>query len=298
MKHAHTGLPALTRRAILQGGCLFLLGASDSAQTALSTTSRARGKVRFGLLTDLHYADKAPAGTRHYRETPAKLQEAARQFKNDQPQFVVELGDLIDAADSVETELEYLKRINRDFTALPGDNHYVLGNHCVYTLTKKEFLSTVGKKSSYYSFDHNGIHFVILDACYRSDGKPYGRRNFEWTDPNIPDSQVDWLKADLQKATGQTIVFVHQRLDVQNHYGVKNASVIRKLLESSGKVTTVFQGHSHKNEVTEINGIHYCVHRAMIEGSGDENSGYSTVDVFEDGSIRLTGFRQQENYQW
>ena len=27
--------------------------------------------IRFGLVTDLHYADKPPAGTRHYRETPA-----------------------------------------------------------------------------------------------------------------------------------------------------------------------------------------------------------------------------------
>ena len=60
----------------------------------------------------------------------------------------------------------------------------------------------------------------------------------------------------------------------------------------------VFQGHSHQNEVKTIKGIHYCVHRAMIEGSGEENNGYSTVDVFADGTIRLTGFRKQQTYKW
>ena len=105
-------------------------------------------KVRVGLVTDLHYADKPPAGTRHYRETPAKLAEAAAQLGKDKPAFIVELGDFIDAADSVDTELRYLKRINRDFSAICKNRHYVLGNHCVYTLTKREFLAGVEQKKS------------------------------------------------------------------------------------------------------------------------------------------------------
>ena len=45
--------------------------------------------MRIGLLTDLHYADKKPAGTRYYRETLDKLAEAAERFKKDGPAFVV-----------------------------------------------------------------------------------------------------------------------------------------------------------------------------------------------------------------
>src|SRR5690606_3474265 len=138
--------------------------------------------LKIGLLTDLHFADKAPAGTRHYRETLTKLSEAALEFEKVKPDFIVELGDLIDAADSVAVELGYLKTINREFVAISPQRHYVLGNHCVDTLTKEEFLGEVGQAKSYYSFDHGEIHCVVLDACFRSDGTPYQRRNFTWTD--------------------------------------------------------------------------------------------------------------------
>ena len=55
--------------------------------------------LKVGLVTDLYYADK--------------LAEAAAQFGKDAPEFIVELGDFIDAADRVKAELGYLKRINR-----------------------------------------------------------------------------------------------------------------------------------------------------------------------------------------
>jgi hypothetical protein len=36
----------------------------------------------------------------------------------------------------------------------------------------------------------------------------------------------------------------------------------------------------------------------MVEGSGDANNGYSLLDVFDDGTLRLTGFRKQSSYAW
>jgi hypothetical protein len=54
----------------------------------------------------------------------------------------------------------------------------------------------------------------------------------------------------------------------------------------SDKVLAVFQGHSHKNDPKEINGIHYCTLVAMVEGSGAENNGYSTMDILDGGTIR------------
>lgn len=288
-----------SRRAFVREGSLYLLGAGVCASSFSPVfAEESERKVRLGLLTDLHYADKAPSGSRHYRESLAKLEEAANEFQTDPPDHIVELGDLIDAADSVEVEKGYLKRIHKNFAALPGKKHYVLGNHCVTTLTKEEFLEVVGQKKSYYSFDFGGFHFVVLDACFLGDGTPYGRKNFEWTDSNIPAEEIDWLKSDLKAAMGKTVVFVHQRLDVSNSYGVKNAPEVRKVLEDSGKVLAVFQGHSHKNDLKEIGGIPYCVHRAMVEGSGETNSGYSTVDIFRDGTIRVWGFRDQKSYDW
>lgn len=287
-----------TRRTFLHDGTLVLWGGLASTSVANLLADEAKRRVRVGMVTDLHYADKPPAGSRHYRETLSKIAEAREQFQKDKPDFVVELGDLIDAADSVETEKKYLATINKQFTALPGDKHYVLGNHCVTTLRKEEFLEGVGQKKPHYSFDRGGFHFVVLDACFRSDGVPYGRNNFQWTDANIPDDQVDWLRADLRATTSKTIVFAHQRLDVKGDHGVKNAEQVRKTLEESDKVLAVFQGHSHKNDLKDIHGIHYCTLVAMVEGSGVENNGFSLLDLFDDGTIRLTGFRKQAKYDW
>lgn len=293
--------PVSTRRAFLQGSSLILLGATVDFSRAASLLAADRGakpQVRVGMVTDLHYADKPARGSRHYRETLVKLEEVARQFEKDQPEVVVELGDFIDAADSVDVELGYLKRIQKDFSALPGQKHYVLGNHCVDTLRKEEFLEGVGQEKSYYSFDRGGIHFVVLDSCFRSDGQPYGRKNSVWTDPNIPAAEVQWLQADLQANDKPVVVFAHQRLDVSNHYGVKNAAQVRKVLEDAGNVLAVFQGHSHKNDYHQIGGIHYCTLVAMVEGTGAENNGYAIMDVLDDQVIRLAGFRKQTGYHW
>jgi alkaline phosphatase len=235
----------LGRRAFLRDGSLVLVATGldlASIGELRAGGDPAKGGPRFGLVTDLHYADKPPAGTRHYRESLPKLAEAADRFGKEKPAFVAELGDLIDAADSVEAEQRYLKRIDREFAAISKDRHYVLGNHCVDTLRKGEFLDAVGQKESYYSFDRGEVHFVVLDACFRSDGTPYGRKNFKWTDANVPAAELDWLKADLKGTDKKVVVFAHQRLDVASDYGVKNAPAVRKVLEGSGKVLAVFQG--------------------------------------------------------
>lgn len=286
----------LGRRAFLQQGTLVLSAASLGSSNLLADHKTPR--LRVGLVTDLHYADKTPAGTRHYRETLAKLEEAALRFEQEKLSFVVELGDLIDAADSVDVERRYLKTINRLFSSIGKDRHYVLGNHCVDTLTKNEFLGEVEQKQSYYSFDRGGLHFVVLDSCFRSDGTPYGRKNFTWTDANVSAAELEWLKSDLKANDQPVIVFAHQRLDVSNSHGVKNNGDVRRILEDAGNVLAVFQGHSHRNDVKEIAGIHYCTLVAMVEGSGAESSGYSVMEIEPNGTIRLSGFRKQKSYEW
>jgi hypothetical protein len=284
------------RRAFLRDGMLVLAASSASVRGAAAPSSASQ--LRFGLVTDLHYADKPAAGTRCYRETLDKLAEAKDRFQDASLEFLVELGDLIDAADAVDTELAYLRRVNREFASVCEDRHYVLGNHCVDTLRKAEFLQEVGQERSYYSFRRSGIHLIVLDACFRHDGAPYGRGNFQWTDTNVPPEELEWLAAELADGDDPVIVFVHQRLDVSDKHGVRNNAAIRERLERSGRVLGVFQGHSHRNDYREIAGIHYCTHVAMVEGSGAKENAYSIVDVRGDGSIHLHGFRRQRSYEW
>ncbi len=292
-----TGPNRVNRRAVLRNGVL-VLAALPLISLEDTFGSESAESLVFGLVTDLHYADKAPAGSRHYRETLAKLEEAGARFEQEQIAFLVELGDLIDAADSVEMEQSYLQRINRDFSAICKDRHYVLGNHCVDTLTKAEFLGGVEQEKSYYSFDRGNFHFVVLDACFRNDGQAYERKNFTWTDTNLPQDELEWLKADLTSTSKRVIVFAHQRLDVNDNHGVKNNVQVRQILESSHNVLAVFQGHSHQNALNNIGGIHYCTMRAMVEESGETNNGFSVIKIEPNGTIEVTGFQKQESYNW
>ena len=282
------------RRAWLHGASLLLLSGSVGRLRASESTVQ----MRVGLVTDMHYADKPHAGTRFYRETLSKLSEAAEKFKVSPIDTLVELGDFIDAAEDVETELKYLRAIHKPFIELCADRHHVLGNHCVDTLTKEEFLAAVGQERSYYSFDRHETHFVVLDACFRQDGVSYGRKNFQWTDANIVREELDWLKEDLKRTSYPTVVLVHQRLDKSGSHEIKNSAEVRSVLEASRKVRLVLQGHSHKNELQDINGIHYITLVAMVEGSGVENNGYSILEIMSDESFRIEGFRQQKSYTW
>jgi len=281
---------SLTRRAFVQNGSLWLAGATARA------ACESKPSVRVGLVTDLHYADKPTKGTRHYRDTLTKLGEAAEQFAKEKPDFVVELGDFIDAADSVETELGYLRRVQQAFDAVPCPKHYVLGNHCVDTLTKTEFLDGVGRRESFYAFDAGGVHFIVLDACFRSDGTPYGRNSSRWNDANIPADELDWLRADLQATKLPTIVLAHQRLDDGKDHAVKNAAAVRELLEASGRVLAVLQGHSHQNDLQDMAGIHYVTLVAMVEGPAPDQNGFAILEVAPDGALRIDGFRDQADY--
>src|SRR5438552_1691888 len=109
-----------TRRAFLRNGSLLLLGGGAGWSSAATPAADEGKRVRVGMVTDLHYADKPPARNRYYREALDKLASASQQFGKDQPEFVVCMGDLIDSAESVKAERGFLARINKDFSALPG----------------------------------------------------------------------------------------------------------------------------------------------------------------------------------
>ncbi|MES2464084.1 MAG: metallophosphoesterase [Armatimonadota bacterium] len=256
--------------------------------------------LKVGLLTDVHYADAETRGTRHYRESLDKMREAVARLNAEKVDIAIELGDLVDTPQPPDTAKEtgFLRTIAGEFGKLRAPRHFVLGNHCVSGLTKAQFLKTVGQKRSWYSFDQSGVHCVILDACFRRDGVPYAPGGFAWTDSDIPPDQRAWLAADLKATPYPTLVFVHQRLDEAPGEGYRIASraAVRAILEKSGKVLAVFQGHSHKNELQTIGGIPYGTLAAIVEGAGPENSGCSVLNVYADRTITLTGFRRHAEH--
>lgn len=249
--------------------------------------------LRFGVVTDVHHADRDPRLTRHYRTARGRLEKAVAAFTERRVDFAIELGDFIDESPELEREKGFLTEINGVFRRLPCPVHYVLGNHCVFNLMKAEFLAGIGRKQSYYAFSERGVRFIVLDACCRKDGVDYGRQNFDWTDTFIPEKQAAWLAGELRRGKGPVVVFVHQRLDRVDQVGVKNSPQIRELLEKSGRVRVVFQGHSHENDRMDINGITYLTMCATVERPDPEGGAHAIVEIVPAGELRVEGFGRQ-----
>jgi predicted MPP superfamily phosphohydrolase len=257
--------------------------------------------LRFGMISDVHYADREPAGDRFYRQSLGKMKEAIDRLNQEKVDFVIELGDFKDqdaTPDEAKT-LKYLADIETAFQKFNGPTYHVLGNHDMDSLSKQQFLESVentdiSKTASYYSFNKNGLHFVVLDGNFTKDGNSYDHGNFSWDEASIPKDELEWLKNDLKQNQLPAIVFIHQMLDESKNpkQAVQNAPEVRQILEQSGKVICVLQGHVHEERYNLINGIHYYSVNAMIDGDGPENSAYMVVDIYKDGSLKIDGFRR------
>ena len=287
------------RRDVLKASGLVMAALSAGTCIPFAHGPGRKPIRRFGMVADAHYADTAARGTRHYRESRAKLTECVAFMNGEKVDFLIELGDLKDEGEPAAEKdtLTYLESIEAVLAEFRGPRYHVLGNHDVDSISKEQFLTRIentgiAKASKYYSFDASGLHFVVLDADYRADGSDYDHGNFDWTDTNIPPEQLDWLKDDLESTAKPVIAFVHQQLDGSTDHCVKNAAEVRQVLQESQRVLAVFQGHNHAGHYSPIEGIHYYTLKAMVEGAGAENSSYATVEVRDDYTVVVTGYRR------
>jgi predicted phosphodiesterase len=255
--------------------------------------------LRFGMISDVHYADREHAGNRYYRQSLVKTKEAIDQMNREKLDFAIELGDFkdMDATPNEANTLKYLSGIESVFQQFNGPTHHVLGNHDMDSISKAQFLERVEntgipKSKSYYSFNLKGFHLVVLDGNFTTAGKPYDHGDFHWEDTLIPSEETTWLKDDLAKNKLPVIVFIHQMLDDSKNVkqAVRNAAEVRQILEQAGNVWCVLQGHVHEERYSLINGIHYYSVNAVVDGDGSENSAYMIVDVYKDGSLKIDGF--------
>ena len=133
---------------------------------------------------------------------------------------------------------------------------------------KKMFEERFGK--TYYSFDHKGVHFIVLDSIGITSDRLYEGR--------VDQAQLDWLKSDLGglPPSMPIIVSVHIPLVTAfysyvpvpepepKHHGlsVVNAYEVIALFEGHN-VLGVLQGHTHINEKVMWKGVPYITSGAV-----------------------------------
>jgi alkaline phosphatase len=278
-----------------------LAGAMAFAPSSIYSSQSAQ--VKFGLITDSHYADRENNGTRFYRQSLEKMRESIETFNREKVDFVVHLGDFKDEDlnQRPEDTLRYLRAIEAEFAMFNGPRFHCIGNHDVDSITKQQFLANIentgiAKDKSYYSFDQKGFHFVVLDANYDKTGKDhFYKEGANWQDVNIPQVQRDWLANDLAKTQLPTIVFCHhplfEYLSGSATMHVQGFEGIQKIMENSGKVKASIHGHVHNEKFATINGTQFITQLGMVDESGLENNSFAIITCTET-QLQLDGYRR------
>ena len=286
----------------------FIQGLSGGMLLAAGLPLQARGRrpLRFGVVTDLHYAERETVGSRFYSHSLQKLRAAVEVFNRSSLDFVIELGDLKDSRPDKDAvaALRFLDDVESELQQFHGKVYHVLGNHDMDCLSKEEFLQHTANAGrargrSYYTFAAHGVQFVVLDANFNKDRSPYCRGNFNWKKAYIPDEEIEWLRRELRQSRRPVIVCCHQLLDsfsaVRHDVCVGNAAEVVQALEESGRVLAVLQGHHHSGHCSQRNGIHYWTMKAMIENDFPTHNSFAIISVEPGGDIVIEGFADCES---
>ena len=306
MKKRLTETDLLTRRRFVA------TAAGAFATTALvgaEIAAEEKPLVRFGLVTDPHSgrmeSTKPPGEVRAFRESPEKMREFVSVMNARKVDFVVELGDFTECHGRRQDTITALDEIECVFRGFEGPRYHVIGNHDVQGLPREEIVNHISntgieKSRTYYSFVRGGVTFAVLDLGFFADGTAMMPGKADWRKGHLSPEQWKWFDEVLESAKGPVVTFSHWRLDPKGRGGLEalDAGRMREVFVRSGKVRASFCGHHHYGDYGVWDGIGYYCQRAMVTGSGAENSSYSEVAVYPSGRFSVTGFRKARTAEW
>ncbi len=204
------------------------------------------------------------------------------------PDFVIDTGDLINGyANEVQTIEAMWDKFDAVVKAFKVPLVMVPGNHDIWD-TNSDQIYRRRYGTTYFSFSHKGVHFVILDSeTLGEKGEPINR---------IADDQLRWLANDLagHKDAKVTFVFLHkplwQNYPIGSESGKHWMEDVHPILAKHG-VSAVFAGHVHKYmRFPVVDGVHYYVSGGGgAEIGNDESSG----DFYHYCLVKVRGNRWQ-----
>src|SRR5437867_11442372 len=194
----------LDRREFIQLAGLATAGVAGVVfSSELRGVSFAAGKSRvenfmFLQMSDLHWGFTGPAVNPDAEGTLDKAIAHVNALPH-QPDFIVFTGDLTHTTDDPEDRRKRLAHVRDAVGKLKVKTHRYLAGEYDASLDRAEaFKEFFGETR--YTFDHKGVHFVVLDNVSDPTGK-------------LGDEQIQWLRADLAKHDKEApiVVLTHAR---------------------------------------------------------------------------------------
>lgn len=223
----------------------------------------------FAFLTDIHLQPE--------RSAELGFQWAIKEVNKRSPDFVITGGDLV--MDPLTQPYGRVDSLYNRYKALCGKFkmpvYNTLGNHDVFAWQRNEkdieqhpefgkgmYEQRIGP--TYYSFDHKGWHFIILDAINLGERGMYNG--------NIDEEQMAWITEDLKQINQHTPIaisvhypFVTSAFQlamgplarVPRGLVIRNAHKVLALF-SDYNLKLVLQGHLHYLEDIYVqNQVHF-----------------------------------------
>lgn len=224
----------------------------------------------FAYISDSHI--QHIGGTNFVRNWDRGLISAVAEVNllNPKPDFVVFGGDLAQLGTRAELDhgYEILSGLNFDKANIRG----VMGEHDFYLDMGEYWSELFGEQ--YYSFDHKGVHFIVLNSILT-----YEEWNNKWESPErrmnemagldnpngspfmVGARQLTWLAEDLAKQSQSTPIVVLSHSPLQHIYKgwnfwTEEANEIQALLKPFDKVNVIY-GHVHQIQYNQIGNISF-----------------------------------------
>jgi 3',5'-cyclic AMP phosphodiesterase CpdA len=234
--------------------------------------------LTIACISDLHFGPEAfhEGKLRKLSHQAARLTEAFVEHVNAdvRPDIVVNLGDDIED-EGREADLARYGECQAILKRAKARLVNVAGNHDTIHLNREDLTRIWGQPGPlHYAFDAGGFHFTVLHTIERQD-----------VDVRIPAAQLEWLREDLRQTSLPTVVLMHhsaaeQHLEDSRWFAgrahlalVRERADLRRILEESGRVKCVVNGHVHRNHFDVIRGVPYVTLQSLIENLDDDAPG-------------------------
>jgi 3',5'-cyclic AMP phosphodiesterase CpdA len=257
-----------SRRSFLKtAGSIAVVGALPVTMVELAFAAPSQN-FTFAYISDSHI--QHIRGTKFVNNWDRGLIRAVAEanLMTPKPDFVMFGGDLAQLGSKPELDhgMGMLSKLNAPLKAVMGEHDYYLD--------LGEYWSKLFGPQ-HYSFDHKGVHFVVLNSILTTDEWTHKRwptaeqRMLEMAgldNPNgspfmVGEKQREWLKTDLAKVKKDTPVVVFSHSPIQKIYKGWNfwtddAEQVQALLAPFDQVNVVY-GHVHQIQYNQIGNISF-----------------------------------------
>jgi plastocyanin len=196
------------------------------------------GGFSFVQISDSHIGFNKAANT----DVTATLQQAISKINalERTPDFLIHTGDLSHL--SKPSEFDTLDQVLK--SAKSGKTFFVPGEHDMLTDNGQQYLERYGKDTKgagWFSFDHNGVHFIGLVNVVDLKAGGLGTLGAE---------QLTWLQKDLAGRSSSTPIVVFAHIPLWTVYpewgwGTEDGMTALSYMKRFGSVT-VLNGHIHQ----------------------------------------------------